>query len=1344
MESQFNTFDVTGGGGDLSGYGFPLVHKFDATGFYNWEEDNLPVLDLEERSNVLRQYLGVGTVPSAVTLTVSSSAALAASGDGVFQTIQDALSIVPRRLTFPLLIEICDFGDLGDLELTDIMCEGEGALQITCRQFGAAVSGTCEVSQGTDMPDGVHALVDVSSSTGFGPPVLQSMPYSVSADSLSSTLYGVSSSKLGISCSSLTEWDLNGRVFVQKTPDSQDEPQTISFCPFPRGVAQELYGALDNSYEWNFFTRKGPEPGYDFATDTYEPPGFTGCFTTNAYSEQDEVTVSEDVNPRTRGGAGTSLIEERLAIQAGARDRMFIMAYGAYFRQVKIKNCHNVKLQGICVDSASGSDSNYTSEGPVQYLCDTGIDILNSNVVLENVSVVRVKKTGIKVQNSTVNAAKSLIVYRVYDRTVTHERLSDGVGIYLSDSTLAYDDVAAPSSGSYLTSVSKTGIGVHAINSLICGGTKSDITVDDSYPKNGGGLDIRTTKLYANHNKTGLKLDNSVLNYDGRLDVFCNLQGVNASESIIALPQFSVDDNQDEGFYLSKSKFTYGIFADYFSSGTMGGVSATTGSPLPKPAFTADYNGVNLYVTKGSSVVPSPDCSTIPNLDIWGGSWSGTGENGIGKLAMASHGVVDPTLNSPIPAILVTENSNAELVNLGFAGKAAAGFVGGACARADKNSSIVFRGTRKSTTSIGSYGPLDAVSLKSNWTTAATCANDNSKITFTGPTKIGRYGICVLAENNSTMNFQPPSKGDFSWLPSPTKFGLTNAKNQSQYDLHSTRSCLVANNKSIINMIAIGGSAVNLSSTVDAYAASASTLYDTFFSSTRHGFVRMFPNGFTENAANSAEAAADYLDLFTRKTMAIEYNNLHVAGTTGGMCVRAVGGSKVNVNLVDFKCGLDAASLSGVVYNYYGTGCEFNNTVSGGVGVSPTSNLCASISELDCCVNPCPTTTTPATTTTTTTTTLETTTTTTSTTTTSTTTTTTAWTTTTNSLAPGITTTTIPTHPMIPPEPPTAFDPYASTLSQQAIFNQGIYGQSQGDEGAGGDQNYKVDGDIDFTCVGSQIQLWNIADTSRLHASNLLINGLDPSAACITNSFHGPTGRWLNGAACDYYGRFGLAASSIQDSEDGTQGTTDGFHNLGIFRILGSHRGYLKMYGELDYGGNPIISQYYGGGSPLDQAGCQGYQTMFDNAIAVSGVSDPTHHIGLEGGATSGAEPVFGRGLAGTPGKPGMINGMVTHAPMVEGLGMVWDLGQLHPQYPIPPLHLGWQGYIRNWVDESAASVFANARHGASKKVNLLSIYRSDTRGLRGGEGRDSTFAEKPTYGVGVKSLNLFDLDRLL
>ena len=87
---------------------------------------------------------------------------------------------------------------------------------------------------------------------------------------------------------------------------------------------------------------------------------------------------------------------------------------------------------------------------------------------------------------------------------------------------------------------------------------------------------------------------------------------------------------------------------------------------------------------------------------------------------------------------------------------------------------------------------------------------------------------------------------------------------------------------------------------------------------------------------------------------------------------------------------------------------------------------------------------------------------------------------------------------------------------------------------------------------------------------------------------------------------------------------------------------------------------------------------------------------------------------------------------------------------PIPAEHMNWQGYLLNWIDESAVDVFANARHAANKKVNLVSIYRSVTD-ISGGEGRDTPSTDETypvqnylTYGPGVRSLNMFSLDRLV
>ena len=130
----------------------------------------------------------------------------------------------------------------------------------------------------------------------------------------------------------------------------------------------------------------------------------------------------------------------------------------------------------------------------------------------------------------------------------------------------------------------------------------------------------------------------------------------------------------------------------------------------------------------------------------------------------------------------------------------------------------------------------------------------------------------------------------------------------------------------------------------------------------------------------------------------------------------------------------------------------------------------------------------------------------------------------------------------------------------------------------------------------------------------------------------------------------------------------------------------------------------------------------------------------------SGVTYMFGQGLAGYFREPGKVNGIVTHAAMKEGFGMQWDMGQLHPQIPIPPLNMIWEGYLDNVIDQSSASLFANARNGANKKISLLSISVPEVLPFTGGEGRDvsNPIGEPLSFGLGVRSLNIFELNQLV
>lgn len=274
--------------------------------------------------------------------------------------------------------------------------------------------------------------------------------------------------------------------------------------------------------------------------------------------------------------------------------------------------------------------------------------------------------------------------------------------------------------------------------------------------------------------------------------------------------------------------------------------------------------------------------------------------------------------------------------------------------------------------------------------------------------------------------------------------------------------------------------------------------------------------------------------------------------------------------------------------------------------------------------------------------------------------------------------------------------------------------------------------------------------------TNVLLNGLDPERSCVNNNWHGPTGRWYNGAACDYYGKFGLYAS--------TQYISDNFYNYGVFRLMIGGRGVLKSLFDVEYSYEGIsgidLATSATGGNASDQLNAQGYMAPTDLANTLY-ASDITHASSIpDGGAylwqqtylgyrglqtyTSGIEFQFGKGLAGHYKEPGYINGVHTHAHIEQGAGMMWDMGQLHPVFAVPPLHMKWEAYLDNYLDESSCNLFANAKHGANKKVGLCSIYKSYTPLLSGGEGRDGNVNLWPTFGLGVRSLNTFDLSQLI
>ena len=114
------------------------VTKFDSSSFYNWEQDNMPIYDLDERTSYLWEIMGNPTSSIfGAALVVSADAPDSAIGcnRNIFRTLSGALEALPQVINYPILIEIANFGQLGDLVLDNYKFGPRGSLEIINRNF---------------------------------------------------------------------------------------------------------------------------------------------------------------------------------------------------------------------------------------------------------------------------------------------------------------------------------------------------------------------------------------------------------------------------------------------------------------------------------------------------------------------------------------------------------------------------------------------------------------------------------------------------------------------------------------------------------------------------------------------------------------------------------------------------------------------------------------------------------------------------------------------------------------------------------------------------------------------------------------------------------------------------------------------------------------------------------------------------------------------------------------------------------------------------------------------------------------------------------------------------------
>jgi len=872
---------VSGGSDKLLVCWTDKVTKFDASSFYNWEQDNLPLHDLDERTHLAWEKLGHPTSALTGMSFIVSGDATDSCSPLYFTTLNDCVAALPEVINYPILVEVASFGSLGGLDISNKAFGPNGSLEIINRNssFGGAMSISDEVICAQEFhatyPNLASSIVPAGSALNSIAAGDYSVPC-VAYDCLSSLMF-TNSQSVADSVSAWTdERYVNPYVFTRKVMGNENQIMTASLssaiAPWASAAPSLAeVSAID-------FTP------FDATLDSYDAS--TLDFVTNSDIEWGNVAA---------GGAAAAFV------------------YFNSLDYIRVTNCNGpIYLRNFNVDS--------------QHSRDMGIEIMNSKVFLERCSASRANKAGLYAMNSSVNLLRGFVGYRNYEATdsvrigtpyaekqlayTTKE--SYGAGIYAENSTINFmstyqRDIDKSTESSSLVYTDYTGllpapslealycmarndIGIHAVNSHIAGGRTE---LDGSSTR----MWRDATQIFSELNtEAGIRLDNSRLENSGRIILDGNYFGLDSHNSKIFVDSLAARYNQSTGLRMARSSLTYNkdLYQGFLGTQTGGGPENYQMSQL---AFIR--NGSDILADQ-SDIVPV-FTSSMPDLYQMVYTSGAFGLQGVDGAEIQ-------------PSVYAKNNSNLDLIHLNINHDAlTAGATGnkqfGLFAKAENNSTITCRGSGQyANMFIGPKTWADQIH------TAGLYATDNSTLKLQGPTAISQVGICGLAEDNSKLEITPHRDSNGDLLVSA--FNLSNNANHTQVELHSTRACLVANKNSSILMEDLGDREAFWGIDWDFnYDFSGQPLY------TSAGYVQFYPNGFTsEITTHTFNRTHDYT--FQGPAASPGLQEYYALGTdpadisTGGMCVRAVGNSLVEANNVHFPTGW--SNPSAVIYDFDG------------------------------------------------------------------------------------------------------------------------------------------------------------------------------------------------------------------------------------------------------------------------------------------------------------------------------------------------------------------------------------------------------------------------------------------
>jgi hypothetical protein len=853
------------------------VYKYDASSFYNWEQDNLPLYDLEDRTEFNWEQHGyAGSTVDGIQLVVSSTGADTTSPYQVFDSVSGALNALPRTLRFPVIIEVATSGELGDIDIEDFEFSENGGLEIINRCFSKILAGssTSEFSiagSGTNVSSISHV-----SSLDLSNTIYDSSAVAVSAAIPSGNYATFNRAFVRMADVYRSDLDVQtGYGSAGNVPPGVDlRPTNITVGV--KNADSTIYTAIANDFLINTIY---PQEAFDYITTAPVGHGF-----------------------RHPTNYGTGTASDNLNMNAASpTSKITGFLYANKATKIRIKNCNGkIYLRGFCVDGVPTADE----VAPTSFGTDEGILVENSNVVIENCAVMRCNKAGAKFVNSQVVLNRGFTANRNYrlasDNTVS-SNAAYGILAYDSDITLSgANDVSAGLGIDNPFTISHNHTGIQLNNSTLrtpWGGRGYDIVGNLVYNA------INFRQIYLDvllNTNTGIELNNSMLDMYHTLMVYQNAKGIEAKNSNLILDEIVCDHNSGIGLDADNSVI------EYYRT-IHGNVNA------PNKPLSFLKNGQNIKLVNSTFKEPSFTNFKAQNV------YNNFEIEGAGYTKINNNVVPAVVLDNSVCRLLAIKSSN------GTSSVDAYATIGtpvlGSAYRADSNSYLKFMGVSGAgATSGATYitGPSSNYENKLN--TVAVFGNNNSVVEFNGPAVFNNAGINVGVNNNSTINMLPHNENGVLQV---TKYNLSDTDMHTQIVAQSYRSCFAANNNSTIVMKDCGDYIPYWNRSSDTYVTQDLILSSTYNPNdvegisqyVSGGYIQFFPNPILDNALSTIpfSPSVDSLALSSIYPVLDSSNAPDLAGgvgdaayynySQGGYCVRADKGSEVKVKNVHFPCG---------------------------------------------------------------------------------------------------------------------------------------------------------------------------------------------------------------------------------------------------------------------------------------------------------------------------------------------------------------------------------------------------------------------------------------------------------